>query len=446
MKPMIALPAQPLLGTTGVPGDKSISHRALLLGASAVGETTIRGLLEADDVLATAAALRALGAEISCGPDGWRVFGRGVGGLAEAPSVLDMGNSGTGVRLLMGLVASQSILSFFCGDASLSRRPMMRVIEPLGRMGAQIWARGGERLPLCVRGAEAPLPIDYLSPVASAQVKSAILLAGLNTPGRISVTEPLPTRDHSERLLRHFGACVEVEPLAGGGSRIALQGQPELMGRQVVVPGDISSAAFPLVAALLVPGSDVTLTNVGSNPLRTGLLQTLEEMGAKLTRTGITDDGGEPACDLRVEAGALRGIDVPESRVPAMIDEFPILAVAAACARGRTRMRGLRELRVKESDRLAAIAAGLRACGIAVRSGDDTLEIDGAGGPPPGGAEVETHFDHRIAMSFLVLGLAARRPVRIDDGAAIRTSFPDFPALMAKLGAEIHDIDDHADV
>ncbi|HYN38113.1 MAG TPA: 3-phosphoshikimate 1-carboxyvinyltransferase [Rhodospirillales bacterium] len=437
MQPMTAFPADALRGSVAVPGDKSISHRALLLAASAVGETPIRGLLEADDVRATAAALRALGAEIVADGNGYQVFGRGVGGLAEADRVLDLGNSGTGVRLLIGLVASQPILSFFCGDASLSRRPMMRVTEPLGRMGAEIWARTGGRLPLCVRGAERPLPIDYRLPVASAQIKSAVLLAGLNAPGRTTVLEPLPTRDHSERLLRHFGAVVEVETLADGGRRITLDGQPELKARPVVVPGDVSSAAFPLVAALLVPGSAVTLTGVGANPLRTGLLSTLEDMGARLTRIGTTDVGGEPICDLRVEASALRGVDVPEARVPAMIDEFPILAVAAACAFGRTRMRGLGELRVKESDRLAAIAAGLEACGVGVSCGDDWLEIDGSGGPPPGGGVVTTHFDHRIAMSFLVLGLAARKPVHIDDGAAIATSFPSFPALMAELGAKI---------
>ena len=441
MQPMIAHPARALHGTTAVPGDKSISHRALMLAASAVGETQIAGLLEADDVLASAAALRALGADIERDAGGWRVFGRGVGGLAEADRVLDLGNAGTGVRLLMGLVATQPILSFFCGDASLSRRPMMRVTAPLERMGAEIWARTGGRLPLCVRGAASPLPIEYRVPVASAQVKSAVLLAGLNAPGRTTVLEPAPTRDHSERLLRHFGAAVETEPLADGGRRITLDGQPELTGRKVIVPGDISSAAFPLIAALLVPDSAIVLKGVGVNPLRAGLLETLDEMGARVTRIATTDDGGEPTCDLHVAAGPLRGVDVPPERVPAMIDEFPVLAVAAACAQGRTRMRGLRELRVKESDRLAAIAQGLIACGVDVRAGDDWLEIEGGGGPPPGGGIVTTHFDHRIAMSFLILGLAARAAVRIDDAAAIATSFPSFSKLMTGLGAEFDDDD-----
>jgi 3-phosphoshikimate 1-carboxyvinyltransferase len=408
-----------------------------MLGAAAVGETRIEGLLEAEDVMATAAAVRALGAKLERGDAAWRVFGRGTGGLSEPTGVLDMGNSGTGVRLLMGLVASQPLLTFFCGDASLSRRPMRRVIEPLSLIGANVWARSGDKLPLAIRGAKDALPIEYTLPVASAQVKSAILLAGLNAPGRTTVIEAMPTRDHTERLLTHFGASVQVEPLSNGGRRIALEGQPELVGRPVAVPGDISSAAFPMVAALIVPGSRVTLRRVGINPLRTGLVDTLWEMGARIKVLRRAESGGEPVADLLIEAGPLDGVDIPETRVPSMIDEFPILAIAAATARGATRMRGLSELRVKETDRLAAIARGLMACGVKVQSGDDWLEVQGAGGPPPGGGDVAVHFDHRIAMAFLVLGLATRAPVRIDDGTAIDTSFPDFIALMNDLGADI---------
>jgi len=434
MKPMISRPTGPLAGAVAVPGDKSISHRALILGASAIGETTISGLLEAEDVLATAEAMRRLGADVSRSSEGWRIFGRGVGGFAEPGSVLDMGNSGTGARLVIGLVASHPFTTFFSGDASLSARPMNRVIEPLRRVGATFWSRSGGRFPLAVRGAADPLPIVYTLPVASAQVKSAILLAGLNAPGTTTVIEPQPTRDHTEAMLCHFGAEVEPETLADGGRKITLVGQPELTGREVVVPGDFSSAAFPLVAASLIPGSRVTLRNVGINPLRTGLLETLGDMGARITVTNRRVQAGEPVADLIVEASSLEGAEVPAGRVPAMIDEFPVLAAAAACAGGITRMHGLAELRVKESDRLDAIARGLTACGIRVEIGEDWLVVHGTGGAPPGGGQVTANMDHRIAMAFLVLGMACRAPVRIDDAEPIATSFPSFITLMNGLG------------
>jgi 3-phosphoshikimate 1-carboxyvinyltransferase len=439
MTPMIAHPVTALAGAVDVPGDKSISHRALILAASAIGESTITGLLEADDVLATAEALRRLGAAIVRSDGTWRVTGRGVGGLLEPDAVLDLGNSGTGARLVMGLAASHPFLSVFAGDRSLSRRPMGRVIEPLQRMGAAVWSRAGGRLPLAMQGTAQPLPIEYALPVASAQVKSAILLAGLNTPGRTTVIEPVPTRDHTERLFAAFGVEVAAEDLPDGRRRITIAGQPELAARSVRVPGDISSAAFPLVAALIVPGSRVTVRGVGINPLRCGLLATLAEMGAHLLIENRRDEGGEPVADIVATSTALTGTDVPPERVPAMIDEFPILAVAAACATGPTRMHGLAELRVKESDRLAAIAEGIAACGIRVDSGADWLVVHGIGAPPAGGGHVRVRFDHRIAMAFLVLGLASRAPVRIDDGSAIRTSFPEFGPLMTALGACIRE-------
>ncbi|HZT50540.1 MAG TPA: 3-phosphoshikimate 1-carboxyvinyltransferase, partial [Stellaceae bacterium] len=377
-------------------------------------------------------------AEVARADDGsWRVHGVGVGGLKEPDTVLDLGNSGTGARLLMGAVATHPFTSFFTGDASLRRRPMARVTTPLAQAGARVVAREGGRLPLAVIGAASPMPIEYRLPVPSAQVKSAVLLAGLGAPGETIVEEPLPTRDHTERLLRHFGARVLVEAMEGGGRRIRLAGEPELAAADLVVPSDPSSAAFPAVAALIVPGSEVTITGVGLNPLRAGLYDTLAEMGAAIERRDERIEGGEPVADLVVRSGALRGVDVAASRAPSMIDEYPVLAVAAACAAGRTVMRGLGELRVKESDRLAGIADGLAACGVAVAVEGDTLVIDGKGRPPAGGGRIAARLDHRIAMSFLVLGMAAERPVRIDDGATIATSFPGFVPLMNGLGAAI---------
>jgi 3-phosphoshikimate 1-carboxyvinyltransferase len=430
--------AGPLSGSVRVPGDKSISHRALMLGALAVGETRIQGLLEGEDVLRTAAAMRALGAEVTrTGEGAWSVRGRGIGGLAEPDGVLDLGNSGTAARLLTGIIAGHPIFAVITGDASLRRRPMKRVTDPLVQCGAAFWCREGGRLPLAIRGARDPMPLDYTLPVASAQVKSAVLLAGLSAPGITRVVEPHATRDHTETMLRGFGATVEVDHRNDGGREIRLTGQPELTGRPVTVPADPSSAAFPAIAALIVPGSSVTLQGVGMNPLRAGLYTTLREMGADLEITGERTEAGEPVADLTVSSSPLRGVDVPAERAPSMIDEFPVLAVAAACARGTTRMRGLAELRVKESDRLAAIAAGLAACGAQVEIAGDDLLVHGEGRPPRGGATVATHMDHRIAMAFLVLGQATAEPVTVDDGRFIDTSFPGFVDLMRGLGATI---------
>ena len=426
-------PSAPLSGRLGVPGDKSISHRALMFGAVAVGTTTITGLLEGEDVLRTAAAMRALGAEVEkTGPGAWRVSGRGVGGLVEPADVLDMGNSGTAARLLLGLISGHPIFAVMTGDASLRRRPMKRVTDPLSATGAQFWTREGGRLPLAVRGAADPLPIDYVLPVASAQVKSACLLAGLCAPGTTRVVEREPTRDHTENMLRHFGATVSVEDTEEGRV-VRLEGQPELVAAPVLVPGDPSSAAFPIVAALLVPGSRVVVENVGLNPLRTGLVTTLREMGAALRVENERISGGEPVGDIVAEYTELTGVEVPPLRAPAMIDEYPVLAVAAAAARGTTRMRGLAELRVKESDRLAATFALLAANGVRAEIEGDDLIVHGTGGAIPGGGLVETHMDHRIAMSALVMGLAARAPVTADDAAFIDTSFPGFATLMNGL-------------
>lgn len=423
-----------LTGHVTVPGDKSISHRALILGGVAVGRTEVTGLLEGEDVLHTAECMRRLGATVErLGNGHWQVDGVGVGGLSEPADILDMGNSGTGARLMMGLVAGHPITAVFTGDASLNRRPMARVTDPLSRMGARFVGRAGGRLPLAVVGARAPMPIEYRLPVASAQVKSAILLAGLCAPGETTVIEPEPTRDHSERLLGHFGAEVRVVDGGDGERRVTLRGQPELIAAPVVVPGDPSSAAFPVVAALIVPGSDVVVENVGLNPLRAGLFDTLIEMGGDITYLNRRVEGGEPVADLRVRHSALKGVSVPASRAPAMIDEYPVLAVAAAFAEGTTRMNGLAELRVKESDRLAAVAAGLAANGVTHEAGPDYLHVKG--GAVKGGGTVATHLDHRIAMSFLVMGLAAATPVTVDDVRMIDTSFPGFVAMMEGLGA-----------
>ena len=439
--PLVAArPRAPLSGKIRVPGDKSISHRALMLGALAVGRTQISGLLDGEDVQATAAAINALGAHASPTGDGrWVVNGVGIGGLIEPEDLLDLSNSGTSARLLLGILATHPITAFVTGDTSLRRRPMGRVVAPLSRIGAHFVTREGARLPLAISGTADPVPISYQLPVPSAQVKSAVLLAGLNAPGTTTVIEPQPTRDHTERMLRHFGATVTTEPVEDGGKRIAIDGYPELAAAPITVPGDPSSAAFPLIAALIVPGSDVTIEGVGINPLRIGLIECLREMGADIALLNERDEGGEPVADLRARAGTLKGADIPAERAPRMIDEYPILAVAAACARGRTVMRGLTELRVKESDRLSAIGAGLDACGVRVAVDGDMLTVEGDGGPPEGGALIATQLDHRIAMAFLVLGLAARLPVRINDSAPIATSFPGFLSLMNRLGGTMRE-------
>lgn len=420
-----------------MPGDKSISHRALMLGALAEGETRIDGLLEGEDVLATAAAMAALGAGVErLGGGRWRVVGRGVGRLAEPERPLDFGNAGTGARLCLGLLAQQPIFAVLVGDASLSRRPMGRVTEPLALTGATFLSRAGGRLPLAVQGPERPRPLRYRLPVASAQVKSALLLAGLSAAGVTEVIEPEATRDHTENMLRAFGAEIAVVDEADG-RHVRLSGPAQLTGGPVTVPGDISSAAFPLIAALVRPGSSVTVENVGINPLRTGLLDCLLEMGAALRLENRREQAGELVADLTVESGSLRGIVVPPERAPSMIDEYPVLAVAAAFAEGRTELRGLGELRVKESDRLSATARGLAACGVEVEEGEDWLIVHGRSGSPRGGARIEANLDHRIAMAFLVLGLGAEAPVEIDDASPIDTSFPGFAALLRGLGADL---------
>ena len=437
--PMTSHASTGLSGEAAIPGDKSISHRSLILGALAVGETTITGLLEGEDVLDTAKAMRAMGAEITRDDDGtWHVHGVGTGGFAEPDQVIDCGNSGTGVRLIMGAMATSPITATFTGDASLNKRPMARVTDPLALFGAQAVGRSGGRLPMTIVGARDPLPVRYEVPVPSAQVKSAVLLAGLNAPGETVVIEREATRDHSERMLAGFGATISTE-VTNEGRIITLQGQPELKPQTIAVPRDPSSAAFPVCAALITEGSDILVPNIGLNPTRAGLFTTLREMGADLTYENQREEGGEPVADLRARFSPnLKGISVPPDRAASMIDEYPVLSVVAAFAEGKTEMHGVKELRVKESDRIDAMATGLRACGVTVDEGEDWWTVTGLGhGNVPGGATCESHLDHRIAMSFLVLGLATRKPVSIDDGAPIATSFPVFESLMATLGANI---------
>ncbi|MGJ5095200.1 3-phosphoshikimate 1-carboxyvinyltransferase [Bradyrhizobium oligotrophicum] len=435
--PLESRASGPLSGTIRVPGDKSISHRALILGALSVGETRISGLLEGEDVLNTAESMRSLGAKVErAGDFAWTVRGVGVGGFAQPSTPLDFGNSGTGCRLVMGAVAGCPITAVFDGDASLRSRPMRRILDPLALMGAKVVsiAEGG-KLPLTLQGAGNPVPIEYRTPVASAQIKSAVLLAGLAAPGVTTVIEQEASRDHTELMLKHFGAEIVTTPEGSHGRRIALTGQPELCGAPVIVPADPSSAAFPLVAALIVDGSDLVLSDVMTNPLRTGLFTTLREMGASIEEDDVRGDAGEPMARLRVRASKLRGVVVPPERAPSMIDEYLVLAVAAAYAEGTTVMRGLHELRVKESDRLEATAAMLRVNGVKVEISGDDLIVEGRG-HVPGGGIVATHMDHRIAMSALVMGLASDKPVTVDDTAFIATSFPDFIPLMCKAGAD----------
>jgi 3-phosphoshikimate 1-carboxyvinyltransferase len=435
--PLEARSSGPLTGKVRVPGDKSISHRALILGALAVGRTRISGLLEGEDVLNTAQSMRALGAKVErTGDFAWIVQGVGVAGFAQPENPLDFGNSGTGCRLVMGAVAGCPITAVFDGDASLRGRPMRRVLDPLELMGARVGASGeGGRLPLTLNGARDPLPILYRTPVASAQIKSAVLLAGLAAPGITTVIETEASRDHTELMLKHFGAQITSSAEGPHGRKIALTGQPELHGADVVVPADPSSAAFPIVAALIVEGSDLVLSDVMTNPLRTGLFTTLREMGASIEQSEVRGDAGEPMAQFRVRASKLRGVEVPPERAPSMIDEYLVLAVAAAFAEGTTIMRGLQELRVKESDRLEATAAMLRVNGVKLEISGNDLIVEGRG-HVAGGGLVATHMDHRIAMSALVMGLAADKPVKVDDTAFIATSFPDFIPMMRGLGAE----------
>ena len=437
--PMTSRPCGPLKGEANVPGDKSISHRSLILGAMAVGETHITGLLEGEDVLDTGKAMQAFGAEvINHGGGEWSVHGVGVGGFAEPENVIDCGNSGTGVRLIMGSMATSPITATFTGDASLNGRPMARVTDPIALFGAQSVGREGGRLPMTIVGAREPLPVRYVVPVPSAQVKSAVLLAGLNAPGETVVIEKEATRDHTERMLAGFGADITTEE-TDEGRVITLKGHPELKPQTIVVPRDPSSAAFPVCAALIVPGSDVLVPNIGLNPTRAGLFYTLQDMGADLTFENMREEGGEPVADLRAKYSPnLKGIAVPPERAASMIDEYPVLSVVASYAEGDTYMAGVKELRVKESDRIDAMARGLRANGVEVDEGDDWWTVKGLGhGNVPGGATCESFLDHRIAMSFMIMGMAAQKPVSVDDGGPIATSFPIFEGLMAGLGAQL---------
>ena len=446
----VSAKAKSLTGTAAVPGDKSISHRALIMGALAVGETVITGLLLGEDVFHTASAMTALGAKIveerqpgsaHNDPRIFRVWGRGIGGLREPSDVLDMGNSGTGARLIAGLLSAYPFTTFLTGDASLRGRPMNRVIKPLSQTGAKFTSRAGGLLPMAITGTPIPMPLHYQSPIASAQVKSAVLLAGLHAPGVTTLVEPAASRDHTERMFRYFGVEVTTQTLPAGGEgggpsyQIKVKGQPELSGKPINVPADPSSAAFLVVAALLVPGSHLILPNVGINPLRIGLFDTLQEMGASIAYANKREEAGEPVADLEVKYSALKGVHVPAARAPSMIDEYPILAVTAACASGETRMDGLGELKVKESDRLTAMVDGLTACGVAARAEGESMIVKG--GPVRGGATISVNLDHRIAMSFLVLGMVAAQSIVVDDASAIATSFPDFMGLMNGLGAAI---------
>lgn len=435
--PMTSRKSGPLRGTAVIPGDKSVSHRSLILGALSVGETKITGLLEGQDVLDTGKAMAAFGAEvIRTGEQAWSVHGVGVGGFAEPEDVIDCGNAGTGVRLIMGAMATSPITATFTGDASLRSRPMGRITDPLALFGAQAVGRQKGLLPLTLVGAQNPVPVRYTSPHASAQIKSAVLLAGLNAPGETVLIEKEATRDHSERMLRGFGAQIETVKTAEG-YEITLQGQPELLAQSIAVPRDPSSAAFPVCAALIVEGSEVVLPNIGLNPTRAGLLDTLVEMGADITFENRREEGGEPVADLRVKASSLTGIEVPPARAPSMIDEYPILSVVAAFASGKTVMRGISELRVKECDRIDAMARGLEAMGVTIEEGPDFLIVHGRDGAVKGGGTAKTYLDHRIAMSFLCMGMASAKPVSVDDGGAIATSFPVFERLMGDLGAQI---------